>query len=259
MAVLWYLQASKQGNANAMFDLGGAYYNGDGVFIDDSLSYAWFVLAKEAGSRQAAEAVARAESDLTPAQITGGYNDIANLCEKGEEVPKNESEAASWRERAAKLGDTNAQIAFANMLLDGRGVAKDFAKARYWCEKAANFGDRRGAYCMGHIYQEGLGVSADAKKARKWYSLAEMKGDIPAMRALAAMDVSGEGAKRNLVAAALLYSRLAAVNDKDAIEQAAALKKIMSANDWGEVLRILPQYKIDPAKFSLAVQRVTSP
>jgi TPR repeat protein len=56
IAVEWFRKAARQGNANAMFNLGAAYYNGDGVDISDTLSYAWFISAKQAGNQRAQEA-----------------------------------------------------------------------------------------------------------------------------------------------------------------------------------------------------------
>ena len=79
----WFRKAAQQGNSGAMYDLGSAYYNGDGVTIDDSLSYAWFRLAKEAGDELAAEAVQRAESTLKERTIVVGFTKIAEMYEKG--------------------------------------------------------------------------------------------------------------------------------------------------------------------------------
>jgi len=38
-AVRWYRKAAKHGSAAAMFNLGAAYYNGDGVGVDDVVSH----------------------------------------------------------------------------------------------------------------------------------------------------------------------------------------------------------------------------
>ncbi|MGH9709346.1 MAG: SEL1-like repeat protein, partial [Candidatus Acidiferrales bacterium] len=191
-AVQWYEKASRQGNPNAMFDLGAAYYNGEGVPIDDSLSYAWFVLAKEAGSPQAVQAVARAESDLSPLQITVGYRRLAEICTDDKYARVNRVEAAYWALKAATLGDLPSQLQIAQMFLDGQGVAQDFGRARYWCSQAAKGGGGAGGapgeYCLGYIYQHGLGVPANPKTARKWYKLAANAGLVSSIRALAPME-----------------------------------------------------------------------
>src|SRR5208282_5046377 len=83
-AFTWFRKSARQGNAVAMFSLGAAYYNGDGVIIDESLSYAWFTLAKQAGSQDAIEALKRAETELQPWKITTAFKSIAQMYEKGD-------------------------------------------------------------------------------------------------------------------------------------------------------------------------------
>jgi TPR repeat protein len=265
IAVQWYEKASRQGNANAMFDLGTAYYNGDGVPIDDSLSYAWFILAKEGGNPQAVQAVARAESDLTAGQITVGYRDIAELCNDGTYLPKNEAEAASWWLKSATRGDYQSQIKLAMVLLNGQGVPQDFSKARYWCGQAAKSDDRltkgSGEYCMGHIYQYGLGTPVSAKTARKWHQLAAEAGLVVAIRTLAQMEESGEGGKVDLVGASVLYTELAMgkPTDKPALQQLVRLKNKMSAKQWNELQKRLSYYHIDPRKFYALLLQAPTP
>jgi len=43
--VKWYRKAAEQGNAEAQYDLGVAYSNGQGVSRDYSLSYFWLSLS----------------------------------------------------------------------------------------------------------------------------------------------------------------------------------------------------------------------
>ncbi|MGC1088569.1 MAG: hypothetical protein WA894_09045, partial [Candidatus Acidiferrum sp.] len=96
-----------------MYHLGAAYYNGDGVPVSDSLSYAWFRVAKEAGNPNAAEAVQRAESELKPETITIGLDKIAEMYEADGSLPENETEAARWWSVAAARGDEDARVALA--------------------------------------------------------------------------------------------------------------------------------------------------
>ncbi|MGH9728419.1 MAG: tetratricopeptide repeat protein [Candidatus Acidiferrales bacterium] len=260
-AVQWYEKASRQGNPSAMFDLGAAYYNGDGVPVDDSLSYAWFVLAKEAGSPQAVQAVGRAESDLSPFEITVGYRRLAEICTDGKYAPVNRVEAASWALKAATLGDPPSQLRIAQMFLEGQGVAQDFGRARYWCSRAAKgggVGDRGGDYCLGYIYQHGLGVPANPKAARKWYKLAANAGLASSIRALARMEESGQGAKPDLMGAAVLYAELAMSNDKDALQQVIRLRNKMSAKDWKEVQKRCPNYSVDPQKLKALLHQTAT-
>ena len=96
--------------------------------IDDSLFYAWFTLAKEAGSPRGAEAARRAESELKARTITEAFKKIAELYEKGEYLPGNQTEAARWWLKAATRGDEDAQMKTAIKLFNGQGVPQDLSQ-----------------------------------------------------------------------------------------------------------------------------------
>ena len=51
-AVPWFLRAAKQGYAKAYFNLGAAYYNGDGVAVNDQDACVWFSLSADAGDQR---------------------------------------------------------------------------------------------------------------------------------------------------------------------------------------------------------------
>jgi TPR repeat protein len=255
-AVIWYHKSARQGNANAMYNLGAAYYNGDGVPVNDSFSYAWFTLAKEAGSQRAVEAVQRAESELRPLAITDGFKKIAEMYEKGEYLPENQAEAARWWLKAATRGDQDAQAAIAIKLINGQGVPQDLAQGRYWCSEAAKQDNAPAEYCMGYMYQRGLGVTRDAKQARKWYERAATRGNISAIKTLALMEATGEGGKTDRLTACLLYARLAATGDNEALRSLAKLKKEIGAKEWKKVQEQLPRMRISPEKLDTALQQV---
>lgn len=255
-AVEWYHKSARHGNADAMCNLGAAYYNGDGADTDDSLSYAWFTLAKRAGCERAAEAVERAESQLRPSAITQGIKRIAEMYDRGEFLPENQVEAAAWWLRAAERGDPDARLAYATKLINGQGVAQDLEQGHALCSKAVKEGDSRGDYCMGYLYQRGLGVTLNTKKARNWYERGATRGNPGAIKALAQMEVAGEGGKVDRLKACLLYAALAAAGDKDALRSLARLKKEVSANDWSKIEKQLPEMRVDPAKLDSALLQV---
>jgi uncharacterized protein len=49
-AVKWYRLAAEQGNANAQYNLGVMYDNGDGVVQDYAEAVKWYRLAAEQGN-----------------------------------------------------------------------------------------------------------------------------------------------------------------------------------------------------------------
>ncbi len=148
-AFAWFQKSARQGNADAMYDLGAAYYNGDGIETNDTLSFAWFTLAKEAGDKQAAGAVQRAESELKAWKITQSFKLIAEMYDKGVDLPENQKEASHWWLKAADAGDHDAQSAIGIRLAEGRGIPQDAEKARYFCTESAKQGDSSAEYCLG--------------------------------------------------------------------------------------------------------------
>lgn len=245
-AVSWFQKSARQGNSSAMYHLGAAYYNGDDVQVDNALSYAWFRLAKEAGNKRAVEAAERAESELKPQTITIGLEKIAEMYEKGGGLPENQAEAARWWSMAAARGDEDAQIALAVKMINGQGVPRDVTRGRRLCNEAAKHRDHRAEYCTGYIYEQGLGTTRDTKKARNWYGLAAAKGQIQAMRALALMEIAGEGGQIDRVDAFLLYSRLLEMHDRDALSNLSKLRSEITPKEWERLQKpLLRMSKLD--------------
>ncbi len=97
------------------------------------------------------------------------------MYDKGEGVPKDEKEAASWYIKAASQDDTRAQFAIAEMYSQGRGVQQDGKNAAKWYLEAAGHGFPKAQLNVGLMYAKGTGVPQDLIQAYKWLSLA---GDI---------------------------------------------------------------------------------
>ena len=68
-AVKWYRQAAEQGHAEAQYNLGCGYANGQGVARDKVEAYAWFSMAAKADA-DAAERRNLLRKELTPKQFT---------------------------------------------------------------------------------------------------------------------------------------------------------------------------------------------
>ena len=91
-AVKWYTKSAEQGNANAQYNLGVCYYNGQGVCKDEKESVKWYNKAAEQG--------------LAAAQCNLGW-----CYEKEAGVSKDEKEALKWYTKAAEQGDEYAKYA----------------------------------------------------------------------------------------------------------------------------------------------------
>jgi len=194
-AVNWYRKAARQNYAPAMFNLGTAYYNGDGVAIDDILAGAWFLLAQKNGSQQADDAVTRMTKDLTAYEVTETYVKIAEILRKGDELPRDDGEAAAWYRKAADSGSALASVELAQQLVQGQGVPQDYPEARSRCEYAAKLQFGPGAYCLGILNREGLGGPKNLPDAAKWFERAAELRDYRGILYLGEMYWKGDGVK----------------------------------------------------------------
>ena len=94
---------------------------------------------------------------------------------KGQGVPQDVQQAASWYLKAALQDDTRAQFAIAEMYANGQGVPKNEKQARTWYIEAADHGFPKAQYIVGLMYAKGQGVPQDLILGYKWLSLA---GDV---------------------------------------------------------------------------------
>jgi hypothetical protein len=113
--------AAAKGDADAMFNLGLCYRNGEGVESDALEAYRWFQLAAKQGGALA--------------QCNLGF-----CYYLGEGVEKDEVEAVRWFELAAAQGLAHAQHNLGFCYATGVGVALDMARAAVLFEKAAEQG-----------------------------------------------------------------------------------------------------------------------
>jgi uncharacterized protein len=259
LAVTCYRKAARLGYAGAMFNLGIAYYNGDGVPVDDAYAFAWLTLAKEAGSQEATKALETTAGDRKLWTIPDGYKDIAGLYAKDGLFGENPRQAARWWLLAAQGGDPDAEIVTAEILLNGRGVPQDLLAGRHWCEQAAKIDDQRAFYCLGEIYRRGLGLRADPKLARAFYVRSARQRNPAAIRALAEMDAVGEGGKSDRVGACVRYAALVvSLGEKDDALKLATLKSQMEPKQWSLVEQRLTTLHVDLAKLDLALKSASA-
>lgn len=118
----WQKLAEK-GSANAQFNLGAMYDNGDGVTEDDAEAAKWY---REAANQGHANA-----------QFSLGV-----MYANGEGVDKSPEEAASWYQKAARQGDYRAQYNLGVIYANGEGVAQDLSESYVWFSIAAMSGSK---------------------------------------------------------------------------------------------------------------------
>lgn len=113
---------AKQGDAEAQYNLGVMYANGDGGRKDLPAALKWFRVAATAGNAQAQ------------------YN-LGVMYANGEGVRRSGREALNWLQQSAGQGLARAQYSLGLLYEEGQGIEADLAEAQRWYRKAAEQGD----------------------------------------------------------------------------------------------------------------------
>ena len=147
-AARWYRRAAERGHAEAQFQLGLMYLNGQGVRHAYDAAACWLREAADHGHALA-------------------QRNLAVLYFKGEGVPRDHAAAVEWLNRAACQGCVSAQMDLARVYLKGDGVQNP-AAAVAWLQPLAEAGHRDAQYYLGLMYYDGRGVSRDPAVAAMW-------------------------------------------------------------------------------------------
>jgi TPR repeat protein/Flp pilus assembly protein TadD len=233
---------AEQGQAEAQFNLGDAYYSGKGTGKSLEQAFFWYEKAALQGHAKAQRALGAmyelgkgpapkepekaaywygkaAEQGLARAQTNLGI-----LYETGEGVAQNYDNARIWYEKAAAQGDARGQTYLGRMYELGIGVAVDFAKAINWYRKAADQGYARAQTNLGALYEAGQGVAQDYEQAIAWYRAAAGQRYARAHFYLGRMFEKGLGVAKDLGRASDWYSEAAALGHVQARDQLARLQ-----------------------------------
>lgn len=116
-----FYEAAKAGDANAQYELGLMYFNGNAVPRDTKQGVYWLRRA--------------AQQNHVPSQLF-----LADRYARGIDVDNSYTEAAGWYGRAARLGNPEAQFRLADMFRLGLGVTASADAAKYWYTEAARQG-----------------------------------------------------------------------------------------------------------------------
>lgn len=134
------LEDALAGDAEAQYQVGKAYYEGNGKKyqgkgLPDDYPRAIEYLRKAA------------EQGHLPSQY-----DLYLLCSRGDIVCCNQEEAAEWLKKAADQGMPEAQYQLSGLYASGRGVEQDDKVALEWLSKAADANNVEAQYDLGIYY-----------------------------------------------------------------------------------------------------------
>lgn len=157
---------AKSGNADAMFQLGAMYHDGQLVKQDFATAMDWF-------GKAAAKGDERAQFNLGVMYYIG------------EGVKQNYAKAQSWFEAAAKQKNARAQFNLGVMYYRAEGVKQNYAQALSYFAESGSQGFAEAEYNLGVMYAKGEGVSQDIGKAYAWFTAAKAYGSTKSDQAIA--------------------------------------------------------------------------
>jgi len=188
--------------ADAAFEMGMRYKNGDGVEPNAEMAIAYFKIAAELGHMLAQMAVgsyyyAMNDCDeaikwISMAAELGNAEALFNMgvfymegmgCDQDMEL------SAKYFHRAARRRHPEAQYAYGDLLSQGWGVEQDEARAVKWFIDAAENGHVEAMFRLGGIYEQGIGTAVNLDAAEKWYDAACNKGHRMAAQKLVMLKV----------------------------------------------------------------------
>ncbi|MHC5060354.1 MAG: secretin N-terminal domain-containing protein [Planctomycetota bacterium] len=189
-AVKWYRKAAEQEYAEAQYDLGVMYDNGQGVEQDYKEAVKWYRKAAEQGHAEAQ------------------YN-LGVMYDNGQGVEQDYKEAVKWYRKAAEQEYASAQYNLGTMYDNGQGVEQDYKEAVKWYHKAAEQGVAFAQYNLGNMYSFGRGVEQDYQEAVKWYHKAAEQGVASAQYNLGFMYSNSQGVEQDYQEAVKWYHKAA--------------------------------------------------
>ncbi len=196
-AVKWYRKAAEQGHAEAQYRLGLAYVDGEGVPWDNVAGFEWLRKAAVQGQAEA--------------QFVMG-----NAYYLGEGMPQDSREGVKWLRKAAVQGQADSQFFLGSAYYAGEGVSPDQAKGIKWLRKAAVQGLAAAQSLLGLAYHLGIGAPQDDAEAVKWYRKAAKQGYAEAQARLGDCYDEGNGVSQDHAKAVKWYRKAAVQGDENA-------------------------------------------
>ena len=144
--------------AQAQYNLGYMYHNGQGVPQDYAEAVKWYRKAADQGYRRRAvqprlhvrqrprrAAGLRRGGEVVsqggrPGRCPGAVQPRRTCTSNGQGVPQDYAEAVKWYRKAADQGYAAAQTNLGLMYAHGQGVPQDYVEAVKWYRKAADQG-----------------------------------------------------------------------------------------------------------------------
>jgi uncharacterized protein len=154
----------------------------------------------------------------------------------------NSSDSVSKVRKAAYQGYVNAQFMLGEMYARGEGVPQDYGQAATWFRKAADQGDAAAQFILGMMYDGGNGLPQDHDQATAWYRKAANNGHALAQFNLSVMYYKGEGVPQDYGQAYMWVNLAATTGLEKAINSRNVLIEKMTPSQIEEGQRLTREW-----------------
>ena len=111
---------------------------------------------------------------------------------EGRLVSRDPKQGERWHLAAAEQGHRDSQSQLCASFLDGRGEQKKFTDAAEWCRRASDHGDAEATFRLANLYAKGEGVERDRAAANRLYHVAA-EGGITQAQIIVGLDYADDG------------------------------------------------------------------
>lgn len=211
---LFYQAANHEGkpNAYAAYELGKMCEKGIGIQADEPAAHEWY--------RQAYAGFLSIEKQFADDKL---YYRLGRMNLTGKGTPVDIPQAARYFEKAARLGNVDAQYTLGRLLLRGEGLQKDAPAGVFWLGQAAKKGHLLAPYLLGKTLLLGADVPRDADRALILLEKAIEQGHIHAAAFLGKAYMQGELLPRDVEKGLTLLESAAQAGDANAEYQLGKL------------------------------------
>lgn len=249
-ALQWWSMSAKQGNVQAIGNMGLCYQTGHGIPQDSLMATQLYQKSIQKGNKELFNQnveLSKKGDVFSSMLIASCYKDGVGVTKDvNKAIPyltvaankncvpaqldlamillnaKKASEAAPWFKKGSDNGNIPCTFYYGKMLMEGLGVKADKKDGANYLLKAAEAGFPQAMYYVGNCYASGDGLTKNADQAVKWYKLAAGKGVTNAQWALAQCFRTGDGTPVNFDQAMYWYAEASAKGHTRAFKQLIA-------------------------------------
>ena len=221
-------EQAKEGNEEAMYQLGQRYQNGNGVDQNIEIASDWWHKAATKGhvpachdlgiyyvfTKHDLEKGLKWLSKSASADYVLSYRALGDIYLNGWGVESDVEKGIAYLTKAAEKDHEDTQLRLASVYHNGEHVDKDFSKAKYWFEKYLSHGSAEANYRMGRCLFEGDMYEQNYPQALEYFAKAVKEGCHDASPYYINMLWFGNNVEKNQEIVLTTYKELAENNDE---------------------------------------------